>query len=144
MDDSTPTFSSHLQSRRFRRAVEELYMPEATKMKNNDLQDETQPVISLVEMKSEETVNPTSQQDEVSLEERVEALEKKIADMTTTLTSLGEAFSDLQTQVSIFFFKLKAAQSLNSVRNYRMDRKLSHLGRILKQPIVLYHGYLKL
>ena len=78
-------------------------MPEATKMKNNDLQDETQPVISLAEMKSEETVNPTSQQDEVSLEERVEALEKKIADMTTTLTSLGEAFSDLQTQVSIFF-----------------------------------------
>ena len=79
-------------------------MPEATKMKNNDLHDENQPVISLVEMKSEEIVSPTSEQDEVSLEERVEALEKKIADMTSTLTSLGEAFSDLQTQVGIFLY----------------------------------------
>ena len=91
MDDRTPTFSSLVHSRRFRRAVEELYMPDA----------KNQPVIPLVEMENEETDNPNSEQDEVSLEERVEALERKIVDMTTTLTSLGEAFSDLQTQVSI-------------------------------------------
>lgn len=141
MDDSTPTFSSHIQSRRLRRAVEELYIPEATKTKTNDLQDET--VISLVEMKSEDTVKPTSEQDEVSLEERVEALEKKIADMTTTLTSLGEAFSDLQTQVSIFLKMKNRTELFYSVRNCRMNRKLSHHGRVLKQPTVLYHGYLK-
>lgn len=104
MVDRTPTFSSHVQSRRFRRAVDELFMPEDVEQndketKSSGLQSANQPSLSLVDMKSKETVDLPSEKEDASLEKRIEALERKVADMTAVMTSLGEAFSDLQNQV---------------------------------------------
>lgn len=101
-EDKTPTFSSHVQSRRFKRAVDELYTeaakPEPDETKKNILHDVHKPLISLVDVESRETVGVPSQQQNSSLEERVAALEQKVASLSATLTSMEDACKSLQNQ----------------------------------------------
>ena len=117
-EDRTPTFTSHVQGRRFRRVVE-LYTPDSADPKQeqtekNNLHDVRQPVISLIQMESKDSVDPPSEGDPARLEERVEALETKIESMTTALASLGEAVNNLQNQVSIYS-RYKLQQLLTTV-----------------------------
>lgn len=103
-DDRTPTFSSHVESRRFRRAVVELQEPQVTDSNHEtreiiDTSEDINPVILLKAAKS--TTGDVPPEQKTSLEKRVESLERKIGDMTASLTSLVEAFSGLKEQVSV-------------------------------------------
>ena len=105
MDDRTPTFSNHLENPHLRRKVNEPHKSEAVESsreasKSIGLQDKNETVISPLEGKSEVTVNVPSK-NESSLEKRVESLERTIADMAAKITSLGQAFSDLEKQASV-------------------------------------------
>ena len=108
-EDVTPTFSSHVQSRRFRRAVEELYLNAAhvqmepkEKKKKKKLQTKKKPAgVSVVLVKNEETVSSSSEQEEMQLKKRVDFLEKKVESMTATVKGLQDAFNSLQSQASV-------------------------------------------
>ena len=106
-EDVTPTFSSHVESRRFRRAVEELYLNAAhvqmePKEKKKKLQPKKKPdEVSVVVVKNEETVSSSSEQEEMQLKKRVDFLEKKVDSMTTTIKVLQDAFNSLQSQASV-------------------------------------------
>lgn len=107
-EDVTPTFSSHVESRRFRRAVEELYLNEAhlqtkpkEKKKMKKLQAKKKPAeVSVVVVKNEETLSNSSEQEEMQLKKRVDFLEKKVESMTATIKGLQDAFNSLQSQAS--------------------------------------------
>ena len=106
-EDVTPTFSSHVESRRFRRAVEELYLNAAhvqmePKEKKKKLQPKKKPdEVSVVVVKNEETVSSSSEQEEMQLKKRVDFLEKKVDSMTATIKGLQDAFNSLQSQASV-------------------------------------------
>ena len=103
-DDRTPTFSSHVESRRFRRTVVELQQPQVTDSNHEtsesiDVNEGKNTFKPVEEVKSTTVDFPPEQ--EPSLKKRVESLERKIGDMTASLTSLVEALSDLKQQVSV-------------------------------------------
>ena len=104
-EDVTPTFSSHVQSRRFRRAVEEPYLNaahvqmEPKEKRKKKLQAKKKPSV-LVE-KNEETVSSSTEQEEMQLKKRVDFLEKKVESMTATIKGLQDAFNSLQNQASV-------------------------------------------
>lgn len=107
-EDVTPTFSSHVESRRFRRAVEELYLNaahlqmEPKEKKKNKLQAKKKLAeVSVVVEKNEETVSSSSEQKEMQLTKRVDILEKKVESMTATIKGLQDAFNSLQSQASV-------------------------------------------
>lgn len=107
-EDVTPTFSSHVQSRRFRRAVEELYLNaahvqmEPKEKKKKKLQAKKKPAeVSVVVVKNEETVSSSSEQEEKQLKKRVDFLEKKVESMTASIKGLRDAFNSLQSQASV-------------------------------------------
>ena len=107
-EDVTPTFSSHVESRRFRRAVEELYLNaahlqmEPKEKKKKKLQAKKKLAeVSVVVEKNEETVSSSSEQKEMQLTKRVDILEKKVESMTATIKGLQDAFNSLQSQASV-------------------------------------------
>lgn len=107
-EDVTPTFSSHVQSRRFRRAVKELYLnaahvqKEPKEKKKKKLQAKKKPAeVSVVVVKNEETVSSSSEQEEIQLKKRVDFLEKKVEIMTASIKGLQDAFNSLQSQASV-------------------------------------------
>lgn len=107
-EDVTPTFSSHVQSRRFRRAVEEPYLNaahvqmEPKEKGKKKLQAKKKPAeVSVVVEKNEETVSSSSEQEEMQLKKRVDFLEKKVESMTATIKGLQDAFNSLQNQASV-------------------------------------------
>ena len=107
-EDVTPTFSSHVQSRRFRRAVEEPYLNaahvqmEPKEKGKKKLQAKEKPAeVSVVVEKNEETVSSSSEQEEMQLKKRVDFLEKKVESMTATIKGLQDAFNSLQNQASV-------------------------------------------
>lgn len=107
-EDVTPTFSSHVQSRRFRRAVEEPYLNaahvqmEPKEKRKKKLQAEKKPAeVSVLVEKNEETVSSSSEQEEMQLKKRVDFLEKKVESMTATIKGLQDAFNSLQNQASV-------------------------------------------
>ena len=107
-EDVTPTFSSHVEYRRFRRAVEELYLNaarvqmEPKEKKKKKLQAKKKLAeVSVVVEKNEETVSSSSEQKEMQLTKRVDFLEKKVESMTATIKGLQDAFNSLQSQASV-------------------------------------------
>ena len=107
-EDVTPTFSSHVESRRFRRAVEELYLNaahvqmEPKEKKKKKLQAKKKLAeVSVVVEKNEETVSSSSEQKEMQLTKRVDFLEKKVESMTATIKGLQDALNSLQSQASV-------------------------------------------
>ena len=107
-EDVTPTFSSHVESRRFRRAVEELYLNaahvqmEPKEKKKKKLQAKKKLAeVSVVVEKNEETISSSSEQKEMQLTKRVDFLEKKVESMTATIKGLQDAFNSLQSQASV-------------------------------------------
>lgn len=107
-EDVTPTFSSHVESRRFRRAVEELYLNaaqvqmEPKEKKKKKLQAKKKPAeVPVVVVKNQETVSSSSEQEEMQLNKRVDFLEKKVESMTATIKGLQDAFNSLQSQASV-------------------------------------------
>lgn len=107
-EDVTPTFSSHVQSRRFRRAVEEPYLNaahvqmEPKEKRKKKLQAKKKPAeVSVLVEKNEETVSSSSEQEEMQLKKRVDFLEKKVESMTATIKGLQDAFNSLQNQASV-------------------------------------------
>lgn len=103
--DRTPTFTNHVQSRRFKRSVDkynaDTEAPELDEMEFKDLYDEERPVISPTEVENDEGIDLLSEQKDLGLSERVQVLEQTVASMAATLTKLGEAFDSLKNQVSI-------------------------------------------
>ena len=107
--DKTPTFSSNVQSRRFKRAIDELSVEAAhlraehAKPKKDNAHDAKKPVeISFVQMQNKQPVNnPPSEREDVDLKERIDVLEKKVESLTSTLTNLQDAFGDLQNQARL-------------------------------------------
>ena len=116
-EDVTPTFSSHVQSRRFRRAVEEPYLnaahvqmePKEKRKKKLQAKKKSAEVSVLVE-KNEETVSSSSEQEEMQLKKRVDFLEKKVESMTATIKGLQDAFNSLQNQASVLLALITLGQ----------------------------------
>ncbi|KAJ7333690.1 hypothetical protein OS493_015772 [Desmophyllum pertusum] len=102
--DRTPTFTNHVQSRRFKRSVDkynaDTEAPELDEMEFKDLYDEERPVISPTEVENDEGIDLLSEQKDLGLSERVQVLEQTVASMAATLTKLGEAFDSLKNQAN--------------------------------------------
>ena len=101
--DKTPTFTEHVQSRRFKRSADENNVNadiedlEFKEMEYKDLYDEEEP-------SDEETqglINHPLEKTDLGLPERVEELEQTVASMAGSLRKLQDAFNRLQSQVSI-------------------------------------------
>ena len=100
--DKTPTFSSDVQSKRFRRSFDEYNVdpdePELDEMEYKELYDEEKPVMLPAE---EEGQGRIDVEKDLDLAERVVELEQTVASMAATLTKLEDAFNSLQSQASI-------------------------------------------
>ena len=99
--DKTPTFTEHVQSRRFKRSADEyntdIEDAEFKEMEYKDLHNKEDP--------SDEEVqgltNHPLEQNDLGLPERVEELEQTVASMAGSLRKLEDAFNRLQSQASI-------------------------------------------
>lgn len=103
--DKTPTFTEHVQSRRFKRSADEYSADtkelEFKEMEYKDLYDEEEPAISATGEENEGLIDHPLEQKDLGLAERVEELEQTVASMAGSLRKLEDAFSRLQSQVSI-------------------------------------------
>ena len=102
--DKTPTFTEHVQSRRFRRSAdednadtEELDLKE---MEYKDLYDEDGPVVSHIGEENQELISHPLEQKDLGLADRVAELEQAVASMAGSLRKLQDAFNTLQSQAS--------------------------------------------
>lgn len=103
--DKTPTISTHVQSKRFRRSFDKYNIdadePELDEMEYKELYDEEKPVILPAEEEGLGRIDLVSEQKDLDLAERVVELEQTVASMAETLTKLEDAFNSLQSQASI-------------------------------------------
>lgn len=99
--DKTPTFSEHVQSRRFKRSADEynadIEDPEFKEMVYKDLYDEEEPS----DEENQGLINHPLEKTDLGLPERVEELEQTVASMAGSLRKLQDAFNRLQSQASI-------------------------------------------
>lgn len=102
--DKTPTFTEHVQSRRFKRSAdldnadtEELELKE---MEYKDLYDEEGPAVSHPAEENQGSINHPLEQKDLGLADRVTELEQTVASMAGSLRKLQDAFNRLQSQAS--------------------------------------------
>ena len=99
--DKTPTFTEHVQSRRFKRSADEYNSDiegvEFKEMEYKDLHDEEVPS----DEENQGLINHPLEQNDLGLPERVEELEQTVASMAGSLRKLEDAFNRLQSQASI-------------------------------------------
>ena len=99
--DKTPTFTEHVQSRRFKRSADEYNADiegvEFKGMEYKDLYHEEVPS----DEENQGLISHRLEQNDLDLPERVEELEQTVASMAGTLRKLEDAFNRLQSQASI-------------------------------------------
>jgi len=103
--DKTPTFTEHVQSRRFKRSAdadnadtEELELEE---MEYNDFYDEEGPAVSHPTEENQGSINHPLEQKDLGLADRVTELEQTVASMAGNLRKLQDAFNRLQSQMEL-------------------------------------------